>query len=351
MFLLDCVSTYSKSIWMEKAVTLSRRFHQLLRQIFSSDSILQLVCTKAIEPLTHYGQGLPLDDTLGALIPAFGMIFRNLDQGLPVTMAVEGRMRKLASLLARRARTVFDSLVRTREVVHQVALPQSMEEEARNWQTMGSYYGRDPRRVRPFYEGRDIAKSGNMVDEGSCRKLYSTYSKQNLTGGLMALWCPHLVCLGFHKMPRAEGRNDVFSALFKYWDVAPKVVIYDFACQLGPYCMSREPEFFKDTLFVVDEMHANGHSNCSQACFVSNYMQVRPSLMSINTSAAECSNAGLNRIRKSVSYMNQAHAILFTYLYLCVWNRRREHLFKTEGDKRLREYELARPYSTHDDED
>ena len=158
----------------------------------------------------------------------------------------------------------------------------------------------------------------------------------------MALWCPHLVCLGFHKMPKLEGRNDVFSALYKYWETAPKVVIYDFACQLGPYCMSHEPEFFKDTLFVVDEMHANGHTSCSQACFVSNYMQLRPKLMSINSSAAECSNAGLARIRKSVSYMSQAHAIQSTYVYLCVWNRKREHLFKNEGERLLQTQERFR---------
>ena len=149
----------------------------------------------------------------------------------------------------------------------------------------------------------------------------------------MALWCPHLICLSFHKMPNCEGRNDVFSAIFQYWNQAPKVIIYDFACQLGPYCMAREPEFFKDTLFAIDEMHANGHTYCSQACFVSNYMQVRPQLMRVNSSAAECSNSGLNRIRKSVSYMSQTHAILLTYVYLCVWNRKQEHRFKIEAER------------------
>jgi hypothetical protein len=106
--------------------------------------------------------------------------------------------------------------------------------------------------------------------------------------------------------------------------------------------MSLEPEFFKDTLFVVDEMHANGHTSCSQACFVSNYMQLRPKLMSINSSTAECSNAGLARIRKSVSYMSQAHAIQSTYVYLCVWNRKREHLFKNEGERLLQTQERFR---------
>jgi hypothetical protein len=140
----------------------------------------------------------------------------------------------------------------------------------------------------------------------------------------MALWCPHLICQGFHMMPRAEGRNDVFSALYTFFEKAPTTVIYDFACQLGPYCMSREPEFFQGTCFAVDEMHAKGHVGCSQASFMSNYMQVRPSIMAVNSSAAECSNSGLSRIRKSVSYMNEIHAVSFTYIYLCVWNRLRQ---------------------------
>jgi hypothetical protein len=82
-------------------------------------------------------------------------------------------------------------------------------------------------------------------------------------------------------------------------------------------------------------MHATGHTNCSQACFVSNYMQVRPQLSRVNSSAAECSNSGLSRIRKSISYMDQKHAILFTYIYLCVWNRKRERMFKLEAERLL----------------
>jgi hypothetical protein len=151
----------------------------------------------------------------------------------------------------------------------------------------------------------------------------------------MALWCPHVVCVGFHAIPECEGRNDVFSAIFSYWEVAPEVIIYDFACQLAPYCLAREPQFFKDTLFVVDQMHANGHNYCSQACFVSNYMQVRPSVMFVNSSAAEAANSGLNRIRKSLSYMGERHASLFTYVYMSVWNRRKDIDLITDVEQRI----------------
>jgi hypothetical protein len=326
----------------------STRFHQLLRQIFSSDSVLQLVSVKAIGPLSSYAEGGEADPRLGALVPALGMIFKNingsagLNDGAELndgagSTAIESQLRVLCWLMADRAKTVYETIVNQRktQIVSDSDSPPEDGHTLREWERTGCYYGQTPRRFRPFYEGRNVEKSVNMNDEGSRRKFYSTYGKKTLTGGLMALWCPHLVCVGFHLMPKAEGRNDVFSAIFKHWSEAPKVVVYDFACQLGPYCMIHEPEFFKDTLFVIDELHAKGHTNCSQACYISNYMQVQPAIGSINSSAAECSNSGLKRIRKSVSYMDQNHAFMFTYVYLSVWNRKREREFKREGQKRL----------------
>ena len=39
------------------------------------------------------------------------------------------------------------------------------------------------------------------------------------------------------------------------WPTAPKVVVYDFACQLAPYCLMREPNFFRNTRFrMVPEL-------------------------------------------------------------------------------------------------
>ena len=314
---------------------LHNRYRQLLQQMFSSDSILQLITWAAIPLMLDYAEGQAPDDRLTPFVPALGMVFRNLQspqEPQEVVDIVHKSLRSLCAILAMRARNIFDDVVLRREVLHTTTLNSLGDDD---FEETGCHYGKPPCRVRPFYEGKDASDKKSIKTEATCRKLYSTYTKNNLTGGLMALWCPHLVCLGFHKIPSCEGRNDVFSAILRYWECAPKVVIYDFACQLGPYCMQREPEFFKNTLFVVDEMHANGHTHCSQACFVSNYMNVRSSLMSVNSSAAETSNSGLNRIRKSVSYMGQSHAILFTYVYLSVWNRKKEVELKVDLQKQL----------------
>ena len=289
--------------------------------------------------MVDYASGKVPDPRLTALVPALGMIFINLYTPTVsgnIVIMVETVLRPLCGIMATRAHNIFEDhcLRRKPELIQPTQAPQDSYNE---FEQTGSYYGRKPYRVRPWYKGRDVDKKGSVKDEGACRKLYSTYSKSNLTGGLMAFWCTHLVCLGFHAIPICEGRDDVFSAILCYWEVAPEVIIYDFACQLAPYSMAREPEFFKDTLFVVDEMHSQGHSNCSQAYFVSNYMQTRASLGVVNSSAAECSNSGLNRIRKSVSYMGEGHASLFTYVYLSVWNRRKEIALKKDAEHQLGE--------------
>ncbi|KAI0672114.1 hypothetical protein C8Q78DRAFT_970807, partial [Trametes maxima] len=109
--------------------------------------------------------------------------------------------------------------------------------------------------------------------------------------------------------------------IYTRFATAPSVIIYDFACQLAPYCLIREAEYFAHTRFLIDELHAQGHSKCGQACFASNAMRYDDRVRSANTSAAECGNQGMHRIRKSVSYMRYNHAVRYTKVYLDVWNR------------------------------
>lgn len=139
----------------------------------------------------------------------------------------------------------------------------------------------------------------------------------------MAFWCTHGVSYGFHCIPRGEGRNDVFSALYTRWPEAPEAVIYDFACALGPYCMTREPSFFANTIFGIDCFHWPGHKKCSRACALGTYGAVDPRVSELNTSVAESGNGGLSRIRKSVSYMSQERAIIYTKIFIGIWNRMR----------------------------
>jgi hypothetical protein len=193
---------------------------------------------------------------------------------------------------------------------------------ARTDDQTGTCYSMPQVRHRPIYPLiRDDGKRDGNVRKGGCDKLYANYGKKNLTGGLMVVWCTHSIAYGFHCIPSAEGRNDVFSAMMTRWQKAPKLVVYDFACSLGPYCLTREPKFWDETRFVIDHFHAQGHVSCSEACFMRTYTDVNPGLQRINTSAAECGNSILGRIRKAVSYMSQRRAIVFARVFLGLTNR------------------------------
>lgn len=190
-------------------------------------------------------------------------------------------------------------------------------------------------RPRPAYPKlkHDVRGELNGKRGDKCSKFYAAYGKQKQTGGIMCVWCTHSICYGFHCIPKGEGRNDVFSAMVTRWTVAPTRVVYDFACALGPYCMTREPRFFADTQFVIDDFHAKDHTKCSSAAFLSTYCNANPQLSRINSSAAECGNSGLKRIRKPVSYMSQDRAIVYTKVFLSVWNRLRIRKMGVESQK------------------
>lgn len=180
-------------------------------------------------------------------------------------------------------------------------------------------------RSRPRYPSlaHDIRSEPAANRGAKCSKFYAKYGKRKLTGGIMGAWCTHCICYGFHCIPIGEGRNDVFSAIYTRWPTAPKFVIYDFACALGPYCMTREPEYFADTTFGIDEFHSADHTKCEEACFITPYIAADPRLRRLNSSAAECGNGGFKRIRKVVGYMGQERAMAYTRVFVSIWNRMR----------------------------
>jgi hypothetical protein len=301
----------------------NKSLRRFLCDLLESQSILQVVRIPAIAILRDFADGQDCPN-LSALIPGLGAILQSLNQLPTASQLLEPLMiplRSFAAYLANRCESVFEGLRYNRQtggILIDCVSPVTSED----WKKTGSCYGHSPLRRRPIYEGideKDTVHEGR--EAGRCQKFYSTYGKQKFTGGVMAFWCKHLTCLGFHIMPRAEGRNDVFSALYTYWPEAPKVIIYDFACQLSQYCMVREPEFFKDTLFVIDRMHAAGHVGCSESSFLSHHERTNPSLLHVNSQAAECGNSGLARIRKSIAYMNEDRAILYCWVYIMIWNR------------------------------
>ncbi|KAF5384200.1 hypothetical protein D9615_003373 [Tricholomella constricta] len=293
-----------------------KSYRGFIQQIVAPDIVLQLIPYAAIAPLRNMAENPSADIPawLQCLVPAFGRVINSHhNEKSPIPQELHG----IAAWLSRRASEVYLRLAQ-----HEPAPPETVPPE--QWELTGTYYGLPAIRYRRAYPKlrHDSSVLDREADEmGDCNKFYKTYAKNRLTGGILVLWCTHSICLGFHTIPVAEGRNDVFSAIYTRFPIAPEIIVYDFACQLAPYCLVREAAYFRNTKFLIDEMHAHDHTRCGQACFSSNSMEFDDRIRAINTSAAECGNKGMKRIRKSVSFMVSDHAVLFTKAFLDVWNR------------------------------
>ena len=324
---------------------LINRVRQLLRQLFASKSILQLVSSCAIDSLEIYIES-HVNIKLTFNISAFDMIIQNLTMNNhQFNVMIESSLKRLTHQLTSHFKNILQNLILNHTIVIQCAGVHLLD--SRTWEIIDYVYDKDSLQMRSYYDDRDIEKF--TFSEQVCQKYYKIYKKNKLTRELMTLWCLYLICLDFHKMLKVEEWNDVFSAILCNFETISEVVIYDIACQLVSYYRSHESKFFRNILFAIDEMHANGHSDCSQACFLSNYIQTRPNLLSINSNATEYSNSGLNRIHKSISYMNKTNAILYTHIFLSVWNRKRERDFQKEMNEQAKRFEVVYEINRQDE--
>ncbi|KAJ7156594.1 hypothetical protein C8R43DRAFT_1125782 [Mycena crocata] len=285
---------------------------RLFVQLSAEESVLQMATLKALKKLNVFVQKptrQSASDLVG--IPVLYEILRHEFSKLP-TLSTE--------LPQGRAQDVLLKLYNT--AVEEVPI---IDSEGKPWQETGCCYSMSQIRERPTYPKlRDDTRqdSGGLRGD-KCSKFYAQYGEKRLTGGIMVAWCTHSISYGFHCIPQGEGRNDVFAAMVTRWKSPPEMVVYDFACVLGPYCMLREPRFFANTTFVIDDFHAVGHTKCAPAAFLKTYVAVDYRLVALNSSAGESGNSGISRIRKSVSYMSQDRVILYTKIFLSVWNRQR----------------------------
>ena len=172
-------------------------------------------------------------------------------------------------------------------------------------------------RGRPAYAADSTATGTGGGSKSDCNHAF--HGGGGKTGGVFTWFCEHGVCYGFYMIQAAEGRNEAFSFLTKFFVEAPRIVVYDFACALQEYCLNRAPEFFKGTLFVVDKFHWGGHSSCARSYSPFLYSRLR----SVNTSIAEQCNAALKMIRSSTSRMAQVSFMLVVRFFLDAWNRKK----------------------------
>ena len=111
-------------------------------------------------------------------------------------------------------------------------------------------------------------------------------------------------------------------AVVRCFPTAPKTIIYDFACGLATYCISREPSFFSKTQFLVDRFHVSNHKACS-AAFDMNRFSASSILRRVNSQACEQLNARLKSLRRSLSYMTAQEFVNSLRLFIRLHNRNR----------------------------
>ncbi|KAH9480806.1 hypothetical protein JR316_0007406 [Psilocybe cubensis] len=290
---------------------MTEAYSKFFIQLSSDENILQLVAYNVLDNLRRFIHN-PVQHNLSLLrhIPSLHRMAKHeLHLG-----RLSNDLLEICKWLYIRSSTAY-SLLKVHDHPNKPTMPSTVKED---WILTGCCYSMPQIRERPSYPnlpyemGNDLG-SVDVIEDDVCRKYYSTYSKKRLTGGI-------IICYGFHCIRAAEGRNDVFSAIYTRWNQAPKIIVYDFACALQPYCMSREPEFFKDTLFTIDIFHSTEHK-CGEACFLSSYCVENPEFLALNSSAAECGNSGISKIRKAVSYMTQERAVMYMRVYFSIWNR------------------------------
>ena len=89
----------------------------------------------------------------------------------------------------------------------------------------------------------------------------------------------------------------------------PLIVVYDNACQLRHYVMSRFPHLAYKTTFVSDAFHWKNHRGCS-CLTASNAWRHLPEMHNANTSAMEQTNRTFReRCEKFISFCNGVNAM------------------------------------------
>ena len=258
--------------------------------------------------------GFEYEDVLRAVCPAIYDLWKAYPNFLPVYV------KDLVKVIIDRSKEIENAMP---EIGELPSLPEhdplrQPDRKHSRYRVTGAYYGAHFKRVRPRY---NIDSNLHKPKKGQCEKMFLTHQHQ--TGGIMIAWCKHRIAVGFHIIPRQEGRNDVYSVLYQRWQKAPRTIVYDFACQLHKYSITREAVFFRDTKHVIDEHHSDNHTACSEAYRMKPYKQYNDEWTFFNDSAAECGNSGLAKAKLSSSYMGLARFMDFARLQLEFQNRKR----------------------------
>lgn len=89
----------------------------------------------------------------------------------------------------------------------------------------------------------------------------------SLLPGIFLLHCQHGITYGFSVMHSNESPNTPFTVFRMRFRKAPRLIVYDNACNLHSYSLNRDPVFFKNSQFLVDRLHWRDHTGIKHSLF------------------------------------------------------------------------------------
>ena len=172
-------------------------------------------------------------------------------------------------------------------------------------------------RSKPQYQA-DSMKAEESVDGRKDACEHAFCKPGDRTGGVFTILCEHGFVYASFIIKEAEGRKEPFAFMTQYLRKAPEYVIYDNACNLQDYCLSRAPLFFAHTKFLVDGFHWRNHKACSLGYMIKGYEDKW--LQALNTQIAEQNNSSLKNLKAMMSRMSQKSFMTLLKSFMCHWN-------------------------------
>ena len=106
---------------------------------------------------------------------------------------------------------------------------------------------------------------------------------------------------------------------------APKLIVYDNACNCHLFMMYREPFFYRDSRFCLDRLHENCHGSCSPTYAPDTQINLRNK----NSQMAEQKNSTF--VPKRAQFYAMGHFMFLFHLRYYIWRREELHaLTKSE---------------------
>jgi hypothetical protein len=180
--------------------------------------------------------------------------------------------------------------------------------------------GRDLVRRPRNYLQSESAGTQELIGLGDCKKIPTSSLHHSQ---LFTAICEHKFIQIATPMLQAESPRFLFYLLLCYWKKPPKYIIYDNACHAHEYCINREPDFFKDSIFCIDKFHYRNHTACTRSFDSRRY----PETSIMNSQVCEQFNRDLNRVSNSIHYSGiESYKVLITTFMLVKNFRRRNNL-------------------------